>query len=753
MNQADETTKLRFSKKYSPFFKGGRRETGEGGFLSKSLTNINLSLVLVLVISTLATCQDAAPALILVDNTQSTNIYLPEGTSNPVRLAVDDIRSDVEKITGKQLLISEKLDTTASQMLVFNLADEIQRGEAIRLHPDLDTLVGKWEAYVVQNISVNGKQHLLMAGSDERATMFAIYHFAEDYLSVDPTYYWSGLEPTEREQLAWEEVRIVQDEPTFRFRGWFINDEDLLTEWKNGGGARNIDYRFYSQVVHPEVIRPALETALRLRMNLIIPASFVDIRNPPEERLVAEAAQRGLYVSMHHIEPLGVSAFGYQNYWQEQGEEPLFSFYSEPEKVTQTWQEYAQRWAKYPNVIWQTGLRGIADRPMWMADPGVPQSDADRGRIISEAIRVQSEIVDTLDEGKNPILSTTLWAEGAGLNQAGHLTFPDSMIIIFADNSPGWRWQSDFYETERNPANRYGVYYHHQLWGSGPHLVQAVPPAKTYEMFEEAVEHQASDYAIMNVSNVREFVLGIEASAEMLYDMQSFEVAAFMSQWFVAHFGEQAESVQKLYQRFFDSYQTHKTLGVPLLLDGQIRSYGYKVLNRLKMQVEQPEKYQEILAQEATPTVESIWASRHLSDMHPANSLPPEEVLVPLQQQIQSLEGMEGSLEQAASQLSGDTLLFFQTNLVAQHKILLELNRWLEAVVLSRLAMDENNAMAASMHLLRAVEFLERVEEAKKIASQGEKWQHWYRGDKKMNIAGMIESTKQVHQLMVERFS
>ncbi|MEM6845298.1 MAG: glycosyl hydrolase 115 family protein [Bacteroidota bacterium] len=749
MNKVDETTELRCNERHSPFFKEAAVERGKGGFLSSSLTNI--SLILALIISTMVSCQEPTPTLALVDETQQASIYLPASTSNPIRLAVDDLQSDIEKITGKQLSITEERDSATSQVLVFNLANESQRREAVQLHPDLDTLSGKWEAYVVQNVSMNGNQYLLMVGSDERATMFATYHFIEDYLGVDPTYYWSGLKPVKREQLAWEEVRIVQNEPTFRFRGWFINDEDLLTEWRNGGGARNIDYRYYSQVVHPEVIRPVLETALRLRMNLIIPASFVDIRNPPEERLVAEAAKRGLFLSMHHIEPLGVSAFGYQNYWQEQGEEPLFSFYSEPEKITRTWQEYAQRWAKYPNVIWQTGLRGIADRPMWMADPGVPQSDADRGRIISEAIQVQSKVVDTLDQREQPLLSTTLWAEGAGLNQDEHLTFPDSIIIIFADNNPGWRWQADFYETERNPANQYGVYYHHQLWGSGPHLVQAVPPAKTYEMFKEAVEHQASDYAIMNVSNVREFILGIEASSEMLYNMKSFEVGAFMDQWFTTHFGELAESVQNLYRRFFNSYQIHETAEVPLLLDGQTRSYGYKVLNRLKMQMEQPEQYQEMLAQELKPTVESTWGSRYLSDMHPANSLPPDEVLVPLQQQIQSLEGMEGSLEQAASQLTGDTLQFFRTNLIAQHEILIGLNRWLEAVILARLAMDEENSMAAGMHLQRAVEFLERVEKAKEITSEGEKWEHWYRGDKKMNIAEMQERTEQMRQLMVKQ--
>ncbi len=386
---------------------------------------------------------------------------------------------------------------------------------------------------------------------------------------------------------------------------------------------------------------------------------------------------------------------------------------------------------------------------MWMADPGVPQSDADRGAIISEAIQVQNEIIDTLVQ--NPILTTTLWAEGAGLNQAGHLTFPEEMIVVFSDNSPGWRWQPDFYETKRQPTNRYGVYYHHQLWGSGPHLVQAVPPAKTYEMFREAVEHQASDYAIMNVSNVREFILGIEASGKMLYDMDAFAVDTFLEQWFATHFGAPAEAVQDLYQRFFDSYQVHETSGVPLLLNGMTRNYGGGVLNRLKIQIEQPEAYQKTLARRSQPSEASTWGSRYLSDMNPGGSFTPDEMMVPLRRQIEALEGMEGSVDRVAKQLSGDTLRFFQANLVAQHGMLLGLNRWLEAVILARFAVDEGNPMAASTHLQRAVKRLEEVERAKQMATGGDKWKNWYRGDKKMNITKLIVRTEAVRDLLAKQ--
>lgn len=691
-------------------------------------------------------CQPQQEAFILMDEEQQSSIYLPATASHPIRLAVQDLIHDVEKISGKRLKITDQQHE--AKLLIFNLAEEDQSEQALQILAELDTLRGKWEAYVVQE---EGKQ-LVFAGSDERAVMFAIYHFIEEYLGVDPAYYWSGLEPEKRSSLSWNHVSIRQDEPSFKFRGWFVNDEDLLTEWKNGGGVRNIDYPYYGQVVHPEVIMPVFETMLRLRMNLAIPASFVDIRNPAEEKLVEEASRRGLFVSMHHVEPMGVSAFAYQNYWKEKGEEPLFSFYSEPSKITQTWKEYAERWAKYPNVIWQVGLRGIGDRPMWMADPGVPQSDVERGAIISEAIRVQSEMINALDSSKKPLLSTTLWAEGAGLNQEGYLNFPDSMLIIFADNSPGWKWQQDFYDTPRNAANQYGVYYHHQLWGSGPHLVQAVPTQKTYEMFKEAVEHQATDYAIMNVSNVREFILGIEASAEMLYNMNAFDSENYLITWFKEHFGESGTEVQEVYQQFFDSYQIHETTGTPFLLDGQTRSFGKKVLDDIKLQLNDPQKFERLKIQQTQNSEVQTWGSKYLSDMHPESGMAPPELLPYLQEQIQDFEAINENIAEVERQLEGDTLKFFQVNLKAQHQIILSLNLWLEDVILAQLTLDKGNVQESYQHLLDANQHIAQIDEAKKLASFGEKWEHWYRGDKKMNISQVQAQTEDVLNLLMNTY-
>ena len=266
-----------------------------------------------------AGCDRSDRAFILLDEKVQSGIYLPASSSRPVQLAVGDLISDVVKITDKSLLSDSTFDAAHSSILIFNLDNDLQRQEALRIDNSLDTLAGRWESYVVKDIMVDNVKHLLIAGSDELGTVFGIYHFIEDYLKVSPTYYWSGIAPEKKEALSWQQVRIIQNEPTFKFRGAFINDEDLLSEWKSGGGTRNIDYRYYHQVVDPDVIRPYMETLMRLRFNLVIPASFVDIRNPAEKKLLNIAADRGLFVSMHHIEPLGVSAFSYLNYWKEKG--------------------------------------------------------------------------------------------------------------------------------------------------------------------------------------------------------------------------------------------------------------------------------------------------------------------------------------------------------------------------------------------------------------------------------------------------
>ncbi|MFC4096427.1 glycosyl hydrolase 115 family protein [Euzebyella saccharophila] len=540
----------------------------------------NKVLVLILLGFLTAQCTTTSGKF-TISNDDTTTIFIGSNEPEYVQLAVNDLITDVKQISGITIKTVTSIDRCAGNCIVIGTLSD----SSIKRYVDseiVSALKGAWEKYAIFSSEEGGINRINIIGSNPRGTMFGIYYFLEKELDVDPLKYWTGYEAEKKEVIQLEHIDYMSSEPDFKFRGWFINDEDLLTEFKESGGVRNIDYPFYGQIVNPSLIKEVAEAAVRLRYNLIIPASFIDIRNPAEERLIAEASKRGLYISMHHIEPLGVSAFGYQNYWKEKGQEPLFSFYSEKEKLIETWTEYARRWAKYPDVIWQIGLRGIADRPMWFADPGVPQSDEDRARIISDAMHAQKEIIKEVTREEKPLMSTTLWAEGAVFNQKGLLKIPDNVMVVFADNSPGYVWQSDFYETEREDNVKYGIYYHYQLWGSGPHLSQAIPPFKPFQLFKEAVNRDSDEYAILNVSNIREFSLALQTTSDMLWNMTLFESSEALKSWCAKRFSLAPQETYMAYRQYFDSYEKVGKKQIPGFLDGQQRIKGLSILGQLE---------------------------------------------------------------------------------------------------------------------------------------------------------------------------
>jgi hypothetical protein len=676
-------------------------------------------------------------------------VFILPGEANHVRLAVQDFIDDLEKISGKRAtLVEEMADCEQGCVIIGSVNNETSKAElAAFSDAHLDDLLGKWEAYVVKP----NQNNLLIAGSDDRGTMFGIYHFIESYLEVDPLYYWTDREPEPRNQLAWKEVFIDQESPTFKYRGWFINDEDLLTGWKEGKGPRHIDYPFYATVVNPEIIEKVVEAMVRLRFNLIIPASFIDIANEPEKELVDVAAKRGVFLSMHHIEPLGVSAFTYFNYWNERGRDLKFSFYSHPEELKEIWKVYAEKWAEYPNVIWQIGLRGIADRPMWLADEAIPQSDRERGQLISQAMETQMNIIREVDKRENIPVTTTLWMEGSDLNEKGHLKFPDGVSVVFSDNSPGWMMQKDFFETEREPNRDYGIYYHHQLWSIGPHLAQGIPPAKTHEIIGQAVDHASDNYAIFNVSNIREFVLGLQATSEMVYDYHAFDPADFLKEWCKARFGDASDDAYLAYNQYFDSFAKHETSQGPILLDGQIRIKGLGLLESIRTLIEDPAALEK-LYREANETGkgEFSWLDRRLTDSRMGNVT--MEQLVPLvEQQHSSLEKAIGLVTSASSKMDKDELVFFESNLASHTRIMLGLTDWLNEISLATRAEIEGDPQSSFVHLENAVRAFELVKEGQELGLKGPKWENWYLGETKMNLKAMETKTREVMELASDR--
>jgi hypothetical protein len=660
-------------------------------------------------------------------------IVVAAGEPEYVRLAAEDLASDVQKITGRkpEVVVGGALPAGACVAIATKAG-------------------GPWESYRAE--ATDGR--LVIGGGDARGTMFGVYAFIEAYLKVDPLGFWSGREPEKRAELTWPAVSLASGSPAFKFRGWFVNDEDLLTEWLESGGQRRIDYPYYGQVVNVKALEAVVDALVRSRCNLIIPASFIDILNPPEAALVDACARRGVFVSQHHVEPLGVSAFSYFNYWKARGKDLTYSYFSHPDEVREVWRVYAEQWAKYPNVIWQLGLRGVADRPMWQADPNTPQSDADRGRIISEAMAAQVKILDEVCPTNRPrLLSTTLWAEGSVLNQKGLLTVPEETIIVFADNSPGWKWQRDFYETPRNPKNTYGVYYHHGLIGCGPHLAQAVPPHKTFEMLRTARERGAGAYAIFNVSNLREFVLGIDATAKMTWRMEGFEPDAALAEWVKARFSGRQAEIANAYRIYFNAYQIHDRQQVPFLMDGQMFGAGGKLLADIAKKLKEkkvgagaaPEKLTSAGEAEVASPKDKDAFYAGLSDMHP-QPLGRRESVKRVAAQRAGFELAVLHARASAARLPQDEAAFLHDNLIYPGQLMLQTCEWLEQLLVASEALDLGDREACKQALARAEGSFAKIPELAEGYCRGQ-WKEWYRGCKKLNVSAMLKKTRDVAEL------
>jgi hypothetical protein len=152
----------------------------------------------------------------------------------PVKLAVEDLRNDFEKVLGTKPGVATQ-----------------RNGVAVEIAAPTGAAAESFSIVVRGN-------HVVLSGADMRGIMFAIYTFSQEWLGVDPMYYWTDRQPARRASIAVPaNLNHVYPAPLFKYRGFFINDEDQLTGWAPG------EQSDHSGIAKP-VMDKIFETILRL---------------------------------------------------------------------------------------------------------------------------------------------------------------------------------------------------------------------------------------------------------------------------------------------------------------------------------------------------------------------------------------------------------------------------------------------------------------------------------------------------------
>lgn len=311
-----------------------------------------------------ASAQKAMPSITLDGHA---TLLLGPGQPEPVRLAAQDLASDMQKVFGTAPKIVASPKDAGSVVIAFG--DD--GGFPSAAKADHDTAPEAFSITSQASKRGNGQrvQVIRLAGSDLRGTLFAIYQFSQQYLDVDPMYYWTDHLPEQQSSVA---LPASLDDrfpaPVFRYRGLFINDEDLLTGWAPGEAKDHTGIAL-------DVWNKIYETTLRLKGNMVVAGTW-PFPDEPQDRL---AARRGLLLNQHHAEPLGVNF----SRWPKG---VPYNFTAHPESIENAWKNAVAAYPADQQILWEIGLRGLSDQPYSALDPSVRGDEKAQGHLISKAL-------------------------------------------------------------------------------------------------------------------------------------------------------------------------------------------------------------------------------------------------------------------------------------------------------------------------------------------------------------------------------
>jgi hypothetical protein len=462
----------------------------------------------------------------LVSGNDVCDIVVAPTEASCVKQAATFLAGDIEKITGKRPPIVGGPRGGRPRIVLFTDPRDA------------------WEAYKIGTYP----ETVVCLGSDARGTAFAAYTLAER-LGIDPLYHWTGYEPEHHNPLIVKPIDFESGPPTFRYRGMFHDDEDILPRpFENSG------YPLRTGDVPTEWYAKYFETALRLRMNMVAPYTRVHRRHEIQKM----ASDWGLFYTSHHYDILLSNPFGYERFGlaRARGVGGAWDWINNRDGMLRYWRGGVEE-NRDVDCIWPVGMRGTDDIS-YHFPPGT--SEAEQGRIFKDIIERQVAMTkQLLPPDKTPLFHWTLYSEMLPKYLSGKLEVPDEVIIVWPDDNDGTMRGLP----EKKDRWKHGVYYHLAYLGKQvKQNAHIVPPTRIAEQFRKIVDAGATEYMLVNVSELREFVMEARMLAEIGWDAKAAlagddAAKRYVDWWCREYFPAaptDAAAAYADYYRLFDSY-------------------------------------------------------------------------------------------------------------------------------------------------------------------------------------------------------
>jgi hypothetical protein len=684
-------------------------------FLRLASKNWLHAIGLLLFFSCLCFAKTTQPPVVTIDGAV-TIVESPDEPA-PVRRATEDLAVDFAKVFGQAPARAEQLEDAGPVAILVS--------DRRRVHSGINcTLPSDPESFAFTTLRVAGhqplKQLVCLTGADMRGTIYAIYEFSQRYLGVDPMYLWTDKRPARRSSITLPtDFGRTFPKPVFRYRGFFINDEDLLTGWQPATAS---EHTGISLAVWDNVF----ETILRLKGNMVVPGTWIF----PDDPQVHAAAERGLIINQHHAIPLGVNVARWPR-------DVPYNYSTHPEILERAWSNAVAAYKPSDEILWSVGLRGLSDSSYASLDPSVRDNDPLLGQRVSDAIVDQMKIV----RAKYPDAKfvTDLWQEGARLMQKGYLKIPPEVTLVWADTGYG-----DMQDGGKVAAGQ-GAYFHVAMMnGNANQLTEMVPVSVIDEELGRYINVGATTYFLVNTSDIRPVAMTTRAVMEAAWDgvpAESDADGAYYRRWAAEEFGaKSADALAALYKEYFEAPSLRASFGGTGLTSAGNAPPPPPQFSSVK-RVEGDQHYHSEIRRLLLDAL-----SQHQVTAIPSQSpkwTPPRLVPSPDAQARHDLLARE--VEECASAeprwdavwkhavaakdlIDADRRDYYQAAVLTMITINRDSNRALLLVANALQDLDAGDPDKARSETSEALDALDAIRQSMRAAEYGE-WKNWYRGD------------------------
>lgn len=470
----------------------------------------------------------------LVGKKDKACVYYDAKDFEVVKTTAGLFANDVKEVSGQLLGVATTKEAPQKNCIIIGTLGHNEWIDQMiaKKKLDVEPLKNRWESYLVQlvrNPLPGVDKALVIVGSDRRGAAYGLLSVSRT-IGVSPWYWWADAPIIKKDQLHLRVDKYISKEPTVKYRGIFINDEDWgLYRWSRDNFEKelgNFGPRTYAKVC---------ELLLRLQANYLCPAmhdASMVFHRIPENRVVAD--RFAILMGASHCEPL---LFNTASEWKrdKMGE---WDYINNKKGVDSVLNVRVKECAPFENV-YTLALRGLHDRAM-----NASNDMGDRKDMLQEALMAQRQmLIDAIGKpGEEIPQAFTPYKEVLDVYDEG-LELPDDVTIIWPDDNYGYMKRLSS-PKEQKRSGRSGVYYHSSYLGK-PHdhlWMNTVSPTLMYEELRKAYDATADRIWLLNAGDIKSCEFAVDYFLTMAFDIDAFNferAANYRTEWLCGMLGDQ----------------------------------------------------------------------------------------------------------------------------------------------------------------------------------------------------------------------